>query len=173
MAHGRASSILAFGTINNKAVSRLYKAICGFLAFRGSWLRLSLISIVLYCFFKNCDQKTRSLSENSNFVQNNEEFGQVSEARDSERALVPVDWVFLDRLLGKTRCFLQGCVGGNSGTVKSRKRKKGTIYCAEIRIKGHPSLSQTFERKSEAHRWAEETEAALRNNGYVGNSLPD
>ncbi|MBU0944298.1 MAG: site-specific integrase [Proteobacteria bacterium] len=58
-------------------------------------------------------------------------------------------------------------------TVKARKRKKGTVYCAEIRIKGHPSLSQTFERKSEAHRWAEETETALRNNGYVGNAPPD
>ena len=56
VAHGRASSILAFGTINNKAVSRLYKAICGFLAFRGSWLRLSLLSIELHCFSKICDQ---------------------------------------------------------------------------------------------------------------------
>jgi len=56
VAHGRASSILAFGTINNKAVSRLYKAICGFLAFRGSWLRLSLLSIELHCFPKICDQ---------------------------------------------------------------------------------------------------------------------
>jgi len=55
-------------------------------------------------------------------------------------------------------------------TVKARKRKKGTVYCAEIRIKGHPSLSQTFERKSEAYRWAEETETALRNNGYLGNA---
>jgi len=32
VAFGRASSILAFGTINNKVVSRLYKAICGFFA---------------------------------------------------------------------------------------------------------------------------------------------
>jgi hypothetical protein len=31
-------------------------------------------------------------------------------------------------------------------TVEARKRKKGTVYCAEIRIKGHPGLSQTFER---------------------------
>ena len=31
MAHGRASSILAFGTINNKAGSRMYSAVSGFL----------------------------------------------------------------------------------------------------------------------------------------------
>ena len=58
-------------------------------------------------------------------------------------------------------------------TVKARKRKKGTVYCAEVRIKGHPRLSQTFDRQSEAMRWAEDTEKALRNGGYVGNSPPD
>jgi hypothetical protein len=38
-------------------------------------------------------------------------------------------------------------------TVKVRKRKKGTVYCAEVRIKGFPQLSQAFDRKSEALRW--------------------
>ncbi len=55
-------------------------------------------------------------------------------------------------------------------TVKARKRKKGTVYCAEVRVKGHPRLSQTFDRMSDAMRWAEDTEKALRNGGYVGNS---
>jgi hypothetical protein len=55
-------------------------------------------------------------------------------------------------------------------TVKVRKRKKGTVYCAEVRIKGHPRLSQTFDRQSEAMRWAEDTENDLRNGGYVGNA---
>ncbi len=58
-------------------------------------------------------------------------------------------------------------------TITKRKRKKGIVYCAEIRVKGHPSLSQTFDRKLEAHRWAEETEAALRTDGYIGNAPPD
>lgn len=58
-------------------------------------------------------------------------------------------------------------------TVKARKRKKGTVYCAEVRVKGHPGLSQTFDRQSEAMRWAEDMEKALRNGGYVGNAPPD
>jgi integrase len=57
-------------------------------------------------------------------------------------------------------------------TVKARKRKKGTVYCAEVRLKGQPRLSQTFDRKSEAVRWAEETEVALRNGSYVASELP-
>jgi len=58
-------------------------------------------------------------------------------------------------------------------TVKARKRKKGTVYCAEVRLKGQPRLSQTFDRKSEAVRWAEETEIAIRNGSYVANELPN
>jgi len=64
-------------------------------------------------------------------------------------------------------------VGGRMATVKARKRKKGTVYCAEVRLKGHPRFSQTFDRKSEAVRWAEETEIALRNGSYVANELPN
>ena len=58
-------------------------------------------------------------------------------------------------------------------TVKARKRKKGTVYRAEVRVKGHPRLSQSFDRQSEAMRWAEDTEKALRNGGYVGNAPPN
>jgi len=58
-------------------------------------------------------------------------------------------------------------------TVRARKRKKGIVYCAEIRMQGHSSISQTFDRKSEAHAWAEETEEALRKNGYIGNAPPN
>lgn len=57
-------------------------------------------------------------------------------------------------------------------TVKTRKRQKGTVYCAEVRLKGHPPLSQTFDRKSEAMRWAEEIEIALRNGSYITKELP-
>lgn len=53
------------------------------------------------------------------------------------------------------------------------KRKKGTVYKAEVRLKGHPYVSQTFDRLSEAQRWAEDTEAALRSGGYVGESKPE
>ncbi len=57
-------------------------------------------------------------------------------------------------------------------TVTTRKRQKGTVYCAEVRLKGHPPLSQTFDRKSEAVRWAEEIEIALRNGSYITKELP-
>jgi len=40
--------------------------------------------------------------------------------------------------------------------IKTIKRKKGTTYKAEVRIKGHSPLSQTFDRLSDAQRWAED-----------------
>lgn len=58
-------------------------------------------------------------------------------------------------------------------TVRTVKRKKGTVYRAEVRIKGHPRLSQTFDRKSDAQRWAEDTEIALRNDGFIGDVPPN
>ena len=58
-------------------------------------------------------------------------------------------------------------------TITKRKRKKGIVYCAEVRIKGHPRLSQTFDRQSEAMRWAEEAADAMRTNGYIGNTSPN
>lgn len=53
------------------------------------------------------------------------------------------------------------------------KRKKGNVYKVEIRLTGHPYLSQTFDRLSEAQRWAEDTEGLLRSGGYVGETPPD
>ena len=62
---------------------------------------------------------------------------------------------------------------GSCGNDYEKKTQKSIVYCAEVRIKGHPSLSQTFDRQFEAMRWAEETEAALRTDGYIGNAPPD
>jgi integrase len=58
-------------------------------------------------------------------------------------------------------------------TVRTVKRKKGTVFRAEVRVKGHPRLSKSFDRKSEAYAWAEEIEEALRKNGYIGNAPPN
>jgi len=56
--------------------------------------------------------------------------------------------------------------------IETRKRKHGTKYCARVRIKGQ-SVSQTFWRKSDAQRWAEDTEAALRSGiAYVEDAPP-
>ncbi len=57
--------------------------------------------------------------------------------------------------------------------ISKLKRKKGIVYKVEIRLKGHPYLSQTFDRLSDAQRWAEDTEATLRSGGYVGDTPPD
>ncbi len=57
--------------------------------------------------------------------------------------------------------------------IRTVKRKKGTIYKAEIRIQGYPQLYQTFDRLSDAQRWAEDTESTLRSGGYVGETPPD
>ena len=59
-------------------------------------------------------------------------------------------------------------------TVTKRKRKKGFVYKAEIRMKGFPCLSQTFDRLSEAQRWAEDTESLLRSGGQItDNDVPE
>ncbi len=57
-------------------------------------------------------------------------------------------------------------------TIEKRQRNKGVVYKAKVRVKGHPSVSQTFKKLSEAHEWAEETEEALRNGGYIGDDPP-
>ncbi len=57
--------------------------------------------------------------------------------------------------------------------IRTVKRKKGTIYKAEVRIQGYPSLYQTFDRLSDAQRWAEDTETTLRSGGYIGDTPQD
>ena len=57
--------------------------------------------------------------------------------------------------------------------VSSVKRKKGVVYKAEIRLKGHPYLSKTFDRLSDAQRWAEDSEIILHSGGYIGEAPPD
>jgi hypothetical protein len=57
--------------------------------------------------------------------------------------------------------------------IRSVKRKKGTIYKVEVRIQDHPPFYQTFDRLSDAQRWAEDTEELLRSGGYVGDTPPD
>ena len=56
--------------------------------------------------------------------------------------------------------------------IEKRNRKNGVKYCARVRLKGQ-CISKTFERKSDAQRWAEDTEAALRAGvAYIGDAPP-
>ena len=48
-------------------------------------------------------------------------------------------------------------------SIYKRKNENGSsVWRAVIRIKGHPSLSNHFERKQEAEDWAQETERKIR-----------
>ncbi len=47
--------------------------------------------------------------------------------------------------------------------IETRKDKNGkTRYRSQVRLKGFPTQSATFERKTDAKRWAQQTEAAIR-----------
>ncbi|HEY9746578.1 MAG TPA: site-specific integrase [Oculatellaceae cyanobacterium] len=51
--------------------------------------------------------------------------------------------------------------------IKERKNKDGkTRYTAEVRLKGHPPACATFERKTDARLWIQQTEAAIREGRY-------
>ena len=50
------------------------------------------------------------------------------------------------------------------GAIQERKRKKDgkTTYKAVIRIKGYPTLTATFERKTDARKWIHELEHDMK-----------
>ena len=77
------------------------------------------------------------------------------------------------RLKDAVICYSLQNVRVTVATITARKRKKGIVYCAEVRVKGHSRISQTFDRLSEAQRWVEDTEITLRSGGYIGESPPD
>lgn len=48
-------------------------------------------------------------------------------------------------------------------TIRERKTNKGHVrYQAQVRLKGFPAQSATFDRKTDAKRWIQQTEAAIR-----------
>ena len=48
-------------------------------------------------------------------------------------------------------------------TIQERKRKDGNItYRAQIRLKGYPIQTATFRRKTDAKKWAAQTESAIQ-----------
>lgn len=52
-------------------------------------------------------------------------------------------------------------------TIETRRTADGTIgYRAKVRLKGFPSQSATFERKTDAKEWAKQTEASIREGKY-------
>ncbi len=49
-------------------------------------------------------------------------------------------------------------------SIEERKRKNKTVYRVKVRISGHPPHDATFDRKSEAMKWAEDVEYSILNN---------
>ena len=53
-------------------------------------------------------------------------------------------------------------------TITERTRKNGRkIFRVEIRIKGNPTLSKSFDRKTDATIWAQKQEAAIKQGSLV------
>jgi polyhydroxyalkanoate synthesis regulator phasin len=50
-------------------------------------------------------------------------------------------------------------------SIKKIKRKKGTVYKTEIRLRGHKYVSKTFRRLAEARDWVRRTEREMRLSG--------
>ncbi len=56
-------------------------------------------------------------------------------------------------------------------TIETRTTPEGKIsYRVKIRIRGFPSQSATFERKTDAKNWAAQTESAIREGRYFKNT---
>jgi len=52
-------------------------------------------------------------------------------------------------------------------TIVERKTSEGKVrYQAKVRLKGFPSQTATFDRKTDARRWIQDTESAIRDGRY-------
>ena len=50
------------------------------------------------------------------------------------------------------------------------KDKNTTMYREKVRVRGYPSQSATFERKTDADKWAQRTEAEMKDDKYFPNT---
>jgi hypothetical protein len=47
--------------------------------------------------------------------------------------------------------------------IRERRRSDGSVvYQAQVRLKGFPPQTSTFQRKTDAKKWAEDTASAIR-----------
>lgn len=57
-------------------------------------------------------------------------------------------------------------------SIQKRKTKSGELtYRVQVRLKGHPTETATFERLTDARRWAQQTEAAIREGRHFKTSV--
>src|SRR4051812_27281128 len=51
--------------------------------------------------------------------------------------------------------------------IQERRSRAGVVsYRARLRLRGHPEASATFSRKTDARRWVQDTESAIREGRY-------
>lgn len=55
-------------------------------------------------------------------------------------------------------------------TIETRKRTGKTVYRVKVRLRGQPPADATFNRMTDAKRWAAETEADMRAGRWFNNS---
>lgn len=55
-------------------------------------------------------------------------------------------------------------------TVEKRETSKGIVYRVKVRIKGRPTQTATFERITDAKKWAQITEGAIKDGKHFHNS---
>lgn len=58
--------------------------------------------------------------------------------------------------------------GKTVATITKRTGKNGTSYKVQIRLKGHPAETASFDRLTDAKRWAAQTETAIRQGRHFG-----
>lgn len=51
-------------------------------------------------------------------------------------------------------------------TIQKRLGESGLRYRVQIRLRGHPPVSASFERRTDAKKWAQDTESAIRDGRY-------
>lgn len=55
-------------------------------------------------------------------------------------------------------------------TIEARKSRGKTVYRVKVRLRGYPPADATFDRMTDAKRWAAETEADMRAGRWFDNS---
>ena len=57
-------------------------------------------------------------------------------------------------------------------SIQKRVSKDGRVsYRVQVRLREHPTESNTFERKTDAKKWAQQTESAIRDGRHFPNSV--
>ncbi|MBS0486083.1 MAG: site-specific integrase, partial [Proteobacteria bacterium] len=51
-------------------------------------------------------------------------------------------------------------------TIEKRDTSDGTTYRVKVRMRGYPATTATFDRITDAKRWASETETRIREGRY-------